>query len=174
MSELHLYYIKLVETGKLVIFGHTLPTNAQKRVTPVLSASRMFYNSCLCSKGFSWLPYSWWPPGPTQDPPRNPQHFNKCSLLQTRLMWQFPEGLFGGELPARCIPWLGQSMQRCIVCFSYLQEYVNVELMYTYLFKSTINYKIVKYKMITATYAVRFAGCVSTCSNRIVVPANWV
>lgn len=65
--------ISLMETGKQAIFGCL-----HAWLLCSLSASRMFYNSCLCSKGFSWLLCSWWPPGtceltPTKGSPRNPQ-----------------------------------------------------------------------------------------------------
>ena len=50
--------ITLVESGKQAIFGCV-----HVWLLCSLSASRMFYNSCLCSKGFSWLLCSWWPPG---------------------------------------------------------------------------------------------------------------
>lgn len=56
--------------------------------------------------------------------------------------------------------------------FVWTQEYVNADNVYMYISKSISKYKIVKDKMITATYAVTFAGCVSTCINTIFVPAN--
>ena len=48
----------------------------------------------------------------------------------------------------------------------------NADNVYIRISKLISKYKIVKYKMKTATYAVTFAGCVSTCINRIFVPAN--
>ena len=56
--------------------------------------------------------------------------------------------------------------------FVWTQEYVNADNVYIRISKSISKYKIVKYKMLAATYAVTFAGCVSTCINRIFVPAN--
>ena len=72
------------------------------------------------------------------------------------------------EFPAMrgVYPGLDSGPCKDIVLCSYVQEYVNADSMYTYELKSTSKCKIIKCKIITATYAVKFAGCVSTCIHK--------
>lgn len=122
--------ISLMETGKQAIFGFF-----HAWLLCSLSASRMFYNSCLCSKGFSWLLCSWWPPGTCEGPPPRkahqgiPNNSNKCSLPQKRLIWHkcsFLDCLV--EFPAMRGVYLGLDSGSCkdIVLCSYVQEYASM------------------------------------------------
>ena len=139
-------------------------------------------------------------PGP-QGAPRNPQHSNKFlgggfkyfhpDPWGNDPIWRayFSDGSFNHQLysfldcvgvsflqwEVYTLAWTSMACTECVHStgksdgFFWTEEYVNADWMYTYVSKSINKYKIVKCKMLAG-----FAGCGSTCTNKIVVPANWV